>query len=92
MEILEKYDIDTKYVRKTCEATSGVAQIIVADSGANQIVIAAGANNKLSIEDVDDAETEISDADVLLCQLEIPIETAIRAIQLCKGVSYRTLK
>lgn len=86
-EILEKYNVDTKHVRVSCASTSGIAQINVADSGANQIVIVAGANNKLCTDDVDKAASEIVNADVLLCQLETPVEAAIRAIELCKGVS-----
>lgn len=79
--------MDTKHVCVSCAATSGIAQINVADSGANQIVIVAGANNHLCIDDVDKAATEIANADILLCQLETPVDTAIRAIELCRGVS-----
>lgn len=71
----------------TENSSSGIAQIIVAESGMNQIVIVAGANLKLSENDVEDAKSLISAADVVVLQLETPMETAIKALKLCKGVS-----
>jgi ribokinase len=62
--------------------SSGVAIIVVDDSGENSIVVAAGANGALSPADVDKAEEIISQADSVLLQLEIPIETVMRTVEL----------
>lgn len=53
----------------------------------NQIIIVAGANQRLDLKDIEDAECIISSADVLVLQLETPVDTAIRAMQLAKGVN-----
>ncbi|CAG9773781.1 unnamed protein product [Ceutorhynchus assimilis] len=84
---LKNEQIDTQNVRITENSSSGIAQIIVADSGINQIVIVAGANLSLSPKDVLDSQPLISLAKVLVLQLETPVETAIEALKLCKGIS-----
>ncbi|XP_066254425.1 ribokinase-like [Euwallacea similis] len=84
---LEAEHVNTQYVKITENSSSGIAQINVADDGINQIVIVAGANNNLTVKDVEEAEFLISSADVLVLQLETPVETAIKAMQICKGIS-----
>jgi ribokinase len=63
-------------------AATGVALIVVDAAGQNTIVVAAGANMRLSPADVETAEAAIAAADVLLLQLETPLETATRAAQI----------
>ncbi|XP_055639237.1 ribokinase [Toxorhynchites rutilus septentrionalis] len=67
--------------------TTGIAQINVADNGDNQIVIVAGANNMLQTEDVQKSEHLLSDAKVLICQLETPALATIEALRTFPGVS-----
>jgi ribokinase len=74
--------IATDYVIRDEKRSSGVAIIVVDDSGENSIVVAAGANGALSPADVDKAEEIISQADSVLLQLEIPIETVTRTVEL----------
>lgn len=75
------------YVKETESFSTGIAQIIVSDTGENQIVIVAGANNELSVEDVECAKDVISNAAVIVLQLETSEDVAIKACRLCKGVS-----
>jgi len=58
---------------------TGVALIVVEDSGENSIVVASGANMQVSPKDVDNLKDLISSAEVLLLQLEIPIDTVVLA-------------
>lgn len=66
--------INTQYIVEDPNTPSGVALITVDAKGENTIVVASGANNALSISDINNAEAAINDADILLIQLEIPIE------------------
>jgi ribokinase len=66
--------INTQYIVEDPNNPSGVALITVDAKGENTIVVASGANNALSISDINNAEAAINDADILLIQLEIPIE------------------
>lgn len=56
------------------DAPTGVALISVAPSGENQIVVAPGANRTL-VPDVFDVPW----GDALICQLEVPVETILKA-------------
>ena len=74
--------INTEFVLQTDQAPSGVALIMVDDDGNNVIVVAPGANQKLSPEDVRNAESSIASSDVLVAQLEVPLETVEFAVRL----------
>ncbi len=50
-----------------------------APGGENTIVVASGANAAVNPADVDGARESVAHADVLLMQLEVPIETVVRA-------------
>ncbi|XP_056643211.1 ribokinase-like [Diorhabda sublineata] len=84
---LNKLRINTDFVRITEGVSTGVAQITVSDSGENQIIIVAGANHCLTAADVELAQDIITKAAVLVLQLETSQDVAIRAIQLCRGIS-----
>lgn len=58
--------------------------ILLYNVGENSIVIASGANDQLSPADVEKAESLISSAAVVICQLEIPLETSLAALALAK--------
>jgi len=60
-------------------APSGVALIIVGPDGENSIAVASGANARLSIEDIGQAKPVITAADIVLMQLESPLEAVREA-------------
>jgi ribokinase len=77
--------IKTTYVIKDSEAPSGVAMIAVASNGENIIVVASGANHKVSVEDVNNTRALMREADILLLQLESPLEIVTAAVELAKA-------
>jgi ribokinase len=83
--------IDTTHVRADADRPSGVASIVVDDEARNCILIVAGANGALSPEDVRAAAEAIRTADVLLCQLEVPVETTWEALRLARAAGVRTI-
>lgn len=58
------------------ESATGTAIIVVDSNGQNSIVLSPGANGKVSTQDIDALN---ADAQILLLQLEIPIEIVIHA-------------
>jgi len=58
--------------------------VIVDESGNNMIVIDPGANEEMTVGDVDGAVKVISEAELLLLQLESPPEVSFYAAQLAK--------
>jgi ribokinase len=84
LEGLAAAGIDSTFVLQDGEAPTGVALIVVDEAGQNSIVVAAGANMRLSPADVDRAESAIAGSNVLLLQLESPLDTVIRAAELAQ--------
>jgi ribokinase len=83
--------IDTTHVLFDETLSSGVAPIFVNDNAQNFIVIVPGANMALSPADVRAAGDVIVGADLLVCQLEIPIETTLEAFRVAKAGGVRTI-
>ncbi len=78
----KKDKIQTDYVFQDSNNPSGVALIFVADDGKNSIAVASGANSALSPADVKKASQAIKNADILVLQLETPLETVRTAIEI----------
>lgn len=57
------------------EGSSGVALIVVDDNSQNAIVIVAGANGQLTPGMVAGFDAVLAAADVIICQLEVPMHT-----------------
>ncbi|MFC4127538.1 ribokinase [Nocardia rhizosphaerae] len=74
---LDDAGVDTSLLR-TVDGPSGVAAIVVDGTGENSIIVVAGANGRVT-ELTADELTAIADADLLLCQLEIPLGTVAAA-------------
>lgn len=74
-----KAGIHTEFIATDPGQPSGVATIMVDGKGENSIAVASGANNSLSAADVDLAKEEIRAADILLMQLETPLQTVEHA-------------
>ncbi len=68
-------NIKTDFIFSDPNQPSGVALITVDSNGENCIVVASGANASLSPADINKARTEIESSDLVLMQLEIPLET-----------------
>ncbi|MBN7758153.1 ribokinase [Nitratireductor aquimarinus] len=75
------HGIDIRHVAKVAGKSSGVAPIFVDESGENSILIVKGANEDLLPADVDAAEDVLRDADLILMQLEIPLETIYHTVR-----------
>jgi ribokinase len=71
--------VNAAHVIRDPDVGSGIAMIIVGADGDNCIVIAQQSNLKLSPKDVADAKPLIEKADIVLLQMEVPMETIIAA-------------
>ncbi len=75
----------------TTTAATMVAPIFVEPSGTNRIVIVPGALLELSRAHVDGFADSIAAADVCLVQFEIPVDTALYALELARRAGVRTI-
>ena len=76
--------INADYVQYD-ESPSGVALIFVAKDGENSIGVGGGANGKLTPTDVAQAAGAFAVADVVVLQLETPLETVQAAAELANN-------
>ena len=82
LEHLTREKIDSSGVLQTLEKPTGTANILVDTAGDNMIAVAAGANSLLTPSHVQKNATLIQKADVLLLQMEVPIEANICAAEI----------
>ncbi len=75
LENLKLEGIDTSQIVVDENEASGIALITVNESGENKIVVSPGANMNLQVADLLNIDKYILLADVVLIQLEIPMET-----------------
>jgi ribokinase len=73
--LLMREGVDTQYIVKDLVLPSGVALITVDSTGENSIVVAPGSNGNLLKEDVPSVIFDTGKFEILLLQLEIPIDT-----------------
>jgi ribokinase len=74
--------IHTEFVISDADLPSGVALINVDAQGENSITVASGANGALSMSDIEKADALFEVGDVLLIQLETPLQTVWETIQM----------
>ena len=83
--------IDTKYIVRDKERPSGAAVIFVDKKGSNQIAVAPSSNRFLSVADINKAKDIIRHSKVLLAQLEIPVASVKRAVDIAKSAGVTTI-
>lgn len=83
-EHLEDSGVITDDVKTVPDTPSGTATIVV-HQGDNFIVIDPGANHRLTPADVQAFAERIAEADVVLVQLEVPLETVEETVRVSKA-------
>lgn len=78
----DKEGITTSHIFIDENEPTGVASIIINKDGENTIVVAPGANNMLSKTDIEAIVSLVEATDIVLVQLEVPLETVTFVIQL----------
>jgi ribokinase len=82
LENLARAGVDTSTMEQVSGA-SGLAPIFLAESGENAIIVVPGANGKMDSAFVDRHSTLIRSAGMVLCQLELPMQTVSHVLALC---------
>ncbi|WP_270335143.1 ribokinase [Ligilactobacillus acidipiscis] len=79
---LKENNVKHDNVLFTNEAKSGVGNPQIDSKGQNRIVVVPGANLMLKPEDLKKLEGVIKNSDIIVLQLEIPLETVYKAIEI----------
>jgi hypothetical protein len=84
--------VDTTYVFTAEEGVpTGVAPITVDESGENVIVVVSGANMKLTVAELETARATIAAAQVVVCQMEVPLEVNQAAMAAAREAGVPTI-
>jgi len=87
----QSWGVDTRHVLFTDQAFSGVAPIAVDPDGHNALIIVTGANDLLTPEEIEAARATIAAAQILVCQLEVPVETTLSALRIARQEGVTTI-
>jgi ribokinase len=83
--------IGADHVRVVPGVSSGVAPIFVESNGQNRIIVVKGANDCLAPGDVDEAIPLLEQADCIVAQLEVPVETVYHTIAIARRFGKRCI-
>lgn len=85
LQSLQHAGVDVSAViQKEGEAT-GIAMIAVNADGDNSIIVVSGANASLSAQDIEQKLELIREADIVILQLEIPLDTVLYTAKMAKS-------
>lgn len=87
---LKNDHVDISAVRRV-SAPTGRALIGVGDDGENLIIVIPGANHAITVDDLEKNSALISQAKVLLCQLEVKLDVVQRAFEIAGSSTVRIL-
>jgi len=85
LEGLTQDGIDVQGIRSLPDTPTGVALITVSADGHNTITIIPGANGAVQPSDLDLSADEFSACDLVILQLELPMDTVVRAAELARS-------
>ncbi len=91
LDNLRRESVDIGPVQKTDSCPSGLAVVAVEQSGENSIVVVPGANGCVTPADVIASAAVIENADVLLLQLEIPLDAVQAAMEIARAQRTRVV-
>ena len=91
LKCFEQDSLNLEYIQKDETVPSGVALIMVDEDGANSIAVASGANANLTPQHIREAQYAIEDADILLMQLETPLETVVEAAKIAASARVKAI-
>ncbi|HBJ80236.1 MULTISPECIES: ribokinase [Fusobacterium] len=82
--------VNTEYIENSASST-GIAKIIVEANGQNRILVVSGANMDVDRAYIDRHIDVINDSDILVTQLEIPIDTVEYVLKKAKEAGKITI-
>lgn len=90
-DLYAREGVDTTYLRQSDQMATGVGFIILNQVGENGIILDMSANKLMDSAFVDQVEEQIARSDVVMSVLEIPVEAAVRAMELGQKHGVKTI-
>jgi ribokinase len=86
LQNLIKSGVKTEYVKAVSDEPTGQAWIILNKEGNNSIIVLPGANSLVDIPYIEAVRPVIQSADIVLMQMEIPLESVCYAASMAKAL------
>ena len=83
---LASVGVDVSGIQKLADVPTGTAVIYVEQTGENRIVLVTGANGRVDRAYIDAHMDKIAACDIVILQLEIPLDTVVYAAKKAKGL------
>ena len=90
LDSMKKDGVDVSNI-EYCDEATGIAKIIVEDNGQNRIIVVPGANYEVDNSYIDRHLDTIKNCDILVTQLEIPMETVKYSLKKAKELGKITI-
>lgn len=84
IENLAENGVHIDNVESIPHSTTGTATILVSEED-NRIIVTPGANHEVTVDFIESKRDIIAKSDVVVLQLEIPLESVIRAVEIAKA-------
>lgn len=84
LDNLEQAGVDTSHMGRLSEYSTGMALITVEGSGNNTIVVIPESNQQVTPAYIDSCRQVLAQSDMVLMQMEIPLETVVYTAKLAK--------
>jgi ribokinase len=91
LEFLAAQGVGVTGVRRTADAASGTALIVVGNGSENSIVVVPGANAAVEVADLDRAGASPGPGDVVVAQYEIPLPVVLAALSRARDAGALTI-
>lgn len=83
-ENLASVGVDVSHLKIVEDASTGIALVVVDQTGDNQIIVISGTNAQVDIPYIESKMDVIAQSDIVIMQLEIPLETVVYAAKAAK--------
>lgn len=90
-DLMAAEGVDTTLLRTVDDVPTGVGFIVKDTAGRNLIVVDKGANDRLTPDVVEASAGALRGADVVLTQLEIPLDSALHALRIARSANVATV-
>lgn len=87
---LQRENIILDYVEPVTHNSTGIASITISGND-NSIIVVSGANYDLTPDKIEKHEQVIANSDVILLQLEIPLESVIKAVDIARKYNVKVI-
>ena len=91
LDNFQQEGFDMTHVHVTSEAATGVAVISIDTEGNNSIIVSPGANNLLTEAEIEAARPAIAASQVVVCQLEVPLDVVMATLRIAKEEGVTTI-